>query len=85
MNWLAKILGWQKDEPKPIDLPKIGERWILDREDGSPWAKPNDYPHVEVFDVKDGWVRYEFGGGGSLFQDERMKASMFVKVYKRCA
>jgi hypothetical protein len=45
-----------------------------------PWGGKR-YAPVKIIDVRDGWVRYSFGG--SPFSDERMRIEDFVALYVR--
>jgi len=61
---------WAKEE-EPIP----GETWGF--RDESPWPETNAY--LEVLDVKEGWVRFTYGGPRS---DERMKMQTFKQIFR---
>lgn len=64
------------------DIPKIGQKWRLKNNDGSPWSKSKSkLPPAFILDVKDGWVRYKIGSG-NYWNDERDKIDLFQKVYE---
>jgi len=66
-----------------LEIPKIGSKWILSGEDGSPWANKSisSKPLITVLDVKDKWVRYKIGNG-NIFGDERLELECFLRLYR---
>lgn len=73
---LKRFIAWVRGaQPEPIEP---GNVYAL--RDGSPW--PVIGGTVRVLAVAQGWVRFRVGGG-SLFNDERMKESDFRRFYGR--
>ena len=74
---LARLFGRkEKAQPDPI---RPGESWVSAGSDGSPWPLACATV-VEIMDVRDGWVRYRMG---LLFPDNRMRESLFRRIYRK--
>lgn len=85
INWVWKFLGMESDKPN-VSVQAISPgKYIL--HDASPWP-PKDRIVAEVFESKEGWVRYnilpvnEFYAS-ALCVDCRMPINMFSKIYKK--
>lgn len=61
--------------------PNIGEEWVLRGNDGDPFEPKRSLP-AKILDIKGGWVRYSIGAS-RIFCDERMRVSMFVRLYRK--
>ena len=59
--------------------PKVeaGQKWQL-HVDGDPF--PSKYLPVKIIDAREGWVRYDMGG---MFDDQRMRESTFLSMYRK--
>lgn len=68
------------NKKKNIRYPKIGELWEFKYLSSDPWSDSKQIV-VKIIDVKEGWVRYAWQGT-TLFQDERVQLSTFVKIYE---
>jgi hypothetical protein len=79
---------WKKKAEKDptqiegIDYPKVGERWIRKARDGNPWGD-TDALFVEVFDVKDNWVRFGRKNGDRHDDDKHLKVEHFFMFHQR--
>ena len=62
-----------------------GQQWVLKSsiKDGSPWPVTKKLLPVTILEVRDGWVRYSFGG--HISSDERMEEKIFTAIYMFCA
>ena len=58
----------------------VGEFWVLDRSDGSPWPAVGPESKVQIIDVKDGWVRYFIN---QTYPDNRRPVKDFTSIYKK--
>jgi len=60
--------------------PCEGQQWCLKSSinDGSPWPVTKKIPPATILEVRDGWVRYSFGGHSS---DERLEEKIFTSIY----
>jgi hypothetical protein len=86
LSWYSVVKNLRKTfTPKPLEHPEKDSQWHLPQEpeDKSPWCEtPSYYPPVTIIDAKEGWVRYKMGSG-LMFNDERMKLSTFLRLYKK--
>ncbi len=64
----------QKEETPKVEA---GQKWRF-YEEGDPF--PSKYPPVTIIDARQGWVRYSMGW---FFDDERMKESTFLSMYRK--
>jgi len=62
--------------------PHGGQQWALKSsiKDGSPWPVTKKILPVTILEVRDGWVRYSFGGHTS--SDERLEEKIFTSIYQ---
>lgn len=81
---LCFVRGRRRDKaanvPAAAREPKPGETWQNRKVSalGDPWLVSKHWT-VSILDAKEGWIRYSMG---SMFSDERMKASTFVDIYE---
>ena len=62
----------------PKRIPVAGEMWVAKGLD-DPFPKKEHTP-VKILEVKEGWVRYDFGG--HIFRDERLEVNSFIYCYR---
>ena len=73
IDFIKQVLGI-----KPERIPVAGEYWVAKGLD-DPFPK-KEYTSVKILDVKEGWVRYDFGG--NIFRDERLRLHSFLYCYQ---
>jgi len=78
IKFLKRIWFGNPNADKVKRIPAVGEKWVFNNEDKSPWETTKKYNPVTILDVKAGWVRYSMGG---YFNDCRHKIEMFTYLY----
>ena len=76
------MFGFSKKEDNQ-KIPAPGEVWRFHKRDSSPWPveqDPNTHS-VTILDVKEGWVRFDWDPPHTIWKDQRMPISIFVRCY----
>ena len=80
IKWLFEMIKWLFGMQRK---PKAGETWILrdlaKKREKDPFEPKLNIGTVEIREVKDGWVRYDFP---NFFKDERDSIRSFCFFYK---
>jgi len=63
------------------EVPKPGERYLLDRLDEENPFDKDERPCVTILDVKDGWVKYQVGNG--YLSPDSASVRTFLTIYTK--